>query len=897
MGQLWLSLHILYAIYGMSLVAGNPCKITEDLTADCSHLKLSAIPSDLPRNIKALDLSHNQLKKLPAANLSVYDQLERLDAGFNTLHQFEPALCKQLLMLKTLNLEHNEFTKISENDFTFCVHLSELHLASNGISNIDGNPFEKLENLLFLDMSHNKMISTALGNKQQLNNLKELYLNSNKISKLNKEAFEFLANTSLQKLDLSSNPLTEINPGCFQAIGSFAALVIQNTQLDPQRTEQVCSELAHTGVRNLTLNNIRLSKIRNTTFKGLADTNLTVLDLSGNSLSQIDNDSFVSLGALEILNLENNDISHVNPKTFNGLSKVRVLNLRKSLSSNLKLDDLSFQSLHNVQYLNMEANKIISITEHTFIGLTSLTNLSLSDSTLQQHTLTNRTFLSLSKSPLYHLNLTKTGLTKIENGAFLCLKHLQLLDMGLNQIDQEVSGNELEGLANIEMIYLSYNRRITLTSNSFIFAPSLSKLYLRKTALTFRDLNPSPFKVLQNLTVLDLSNNNIANIQEDVFESLSNLRILSFEHNNLARLWKEANPGGPVLFLKGLKNLEKLSLLSNGFDEIPANAFKGLCKLKVLDIGENNVYILPPSVFDDQHSLTLLDLHKNLITSVEQDLFKNVFSSLKYLNMGGNPYDCTCESIAWFASWLNTTNTSVPLAHSQYICNTPARYHGNPVDNFDSSPCKELAPFRLFVSTFSLMLVFILSVLLIQFQGWRIHFYWTVSINRILGFKEIDPRKRNFDYDAYIIHAQNDVSWVENHLIPLEKNAGSKLQFCFEERDLEAGTSTLSAFVDCINRSRKIIFVVTRNLLNDSWCRRFKVQHAFQQAIEQNRDSIILIFLEDIPDYKLYHTIHLRRGMFKSRCILDWPDQMERIKTFYQRLKIALGSTNLVNLL
>ncbi|OCT99563.1 toll-like receptor 3 [Xenopus laevis] len=895
MGQLWLSLHILNTLYGISLVAGNPCTITKDLTADCSHLKLSAIPSDLPSNIKALDLSHNQLKKLPAANLSIYDQLERLDVGFNTLHQFEPALCEHLPMLKTLNLEHNEFTKISENYFTFCIHLTELHLASNGISNINGNPFEKLENLLFLDMSHNKMTSTALGNKQQLMNMKELLLNSNKIAKLDKEAFEFLANTSLQKLDLSSNPLKEINPGCFQTIGSFAVLVIQNAQLDPQLTEQICSELAHTGVHTLSLNNIRLSKIHNRTFKGLADTKLTVLDLSGNSVSQIDNDSFVFLPKLEILNLENNDISRVNPRTFKGLSKVRVLNLRKSFSSkDFKLDDLSFQPLPNVEYLNMEGNKLIAITEHTFIGLMSLNNLSLSDSTLQPSTLTNRTFASLSQSPLYQLNLTKSGVTKIENGAFSGLTHLQVLDLGLNQIDQEVSGHELQGLANIDMMYLSYNRKITLTSNSFIFVPSLKKLYLRKTALTFRDLKPSPFKVLQNLTILDLSNNNIANIQEDVFESLSNLRILSFEHNNLARLWKKANPGGPVLFLKGLNNLEKLSLLSNGFDEIPANAFKGLSKLKVLDIGENNVDILPPALFDDQNSLILLDLHKNLITSVEQDVFKNVFSSLKNLSMGGNPYDCTCESISWFASWLNTTNASVPLIHSQYICNTPARFHGISVDTFDSSPCKELAPFRLFVSTFSLTLVFILLVLLIQFQGWRIQFYWTVSVNRILGFKEIDPRKINFDYDAYIIHARKDISWVERHLIPLESNTGSRLQFCFEERDLEAGKSNLSAFVDALKLSRKIIFVVTRNLLNDAWCKRFKIHHALQQAIEESRDSIILIFLEDIPDYKLYDTIHLRRGMFKSRCILHWPDQMERVKAFHQRLKTALGTTNIV---
>lgn len=72
------------------------------------------------------------------------------------------------------------------------------------------------------------------------------------------------------------------------------------------------------------------------------------------------------------------------------------------------------------------------------------------------------------------------------------------------------------------------------------------------------------------------------------------------------------------------------------------------------------------------------------------------------------------------------------------------------------------------------------------------------------------------------------------------------------------------------------------------FCFSFKVYHALQQAVEQSRDSIILIFLDDIQDYKLYHALHLRRGMFRSRCILNWPTQKERISAFHQHLVMAL---------
>lgn len=76
------------------------------------------------------------------------------------------------------------------------------------------------------------------------------------------------------------------------------------------------------------------------------------------------------------------------------------------------------------------------------------------------------------------------------------------------------------------------------------------------------------------------------------------------------------------------------------------------------------------------------------------------------------------------------------------------------------------------------------------------------------------------------------------------------------------------------------------------FCFSFKVYHALQQAIEQSRDSIILIFLHEIQDYKLYHALHLRRGMFRSRCILNWPAQKERVSAFHQQLVMALKSNS-----
>ncbi|XP_045854065.1 toll-like receptor 3 [Meles meles] len=879
----------------------HKCVVRHEV-ADCSHLKLTQVPDDLPTNITVLNLTHNQLRRLPAANFTRYSQLTILDGGYNTISKLESELCQKLPLLEILNLQHNELSHLSDQTFVFCMNLTELHLMSNSIKEIQNNPFQSLKNLIKLDLSHNGLSSTKLGSQLQLENLQELLLSNNKIKVLRPEELDFLGNSSLKKLELSSNPIKEFSPGCFHTIGKLFGLSLNNAQLTPSLTEQLCLELSNTSIQNLSLSNSQLYRTSNMTFFGLKHTNLTLLDLSHNNLEVIENDSLAWLPHLEHFFLEYNNIEHLFSRSFYGLLNVRYLDLRHSfakksisLASQPKIDDFSFQWLERLEYLNMGDNNLPGIKSNMFTGLIKLKHLSLSNSFASLRTLTNGTFLSLAQSPLVTLNLTKNKISKIESGAFSWLGHLQMLDLGLNEIGQELTGQEWRGLENIVEIYLSYNKCLQLTSNSFALVPSLRRLMLRRVALRNADSSPSPFHPLRNLTILDLSNNNIANINAELLEGLEKLEVLDLQHNNLARLWKHANPSGPVHFLKGLSHLRILNLESNGFDEIPSEVFKDLFELKSIDLGLNNLNIFPPSVFDDQTSLKSLNLQKNLITSVEKNVFGPVFKNLSNLDMSFNPFDCTCESIAWFVNWINKTHTNISELSSHYLCNTPPQYHGFPVMLFDVSPCKDSAPFELFfIINTSVSLIFIFIVLLIQFEGWRISFYWNVLVHRILGFKEIDRQPEQFEYAAYIIHAYKDQDWVWEHFSPMEEKDRT-LKFCLEERDFEAGVLELESIVNSIKRSRKTIFVITQNLLKDPLCKRFKVHQAVQQAIEQNLDSIILIFLEEIPDYKLNHTLCLRRGMFKSHCILNWPVQKERVNAFHHKLQVALGSRNSIH--
>lgn len=710
------------------------------------------------------------------------------------------------------------------------------------------------QNLKYLDVSLNKLQSARLGSRPQLPALVNLSLAHNDISKLKGDDFSFLNHSSfLRVLNLSSVPLKvvrfssvlhfvsllapqrddlcvllQLEPGCLKPISGLSTLILDGSNMGPLVIANVSSELSRTAISTLSLRNIKLVTLTNDTFTGLQETNLSCLDLSRNTLGKIEKGSFRWLPRLQTLILEDNQIKHLTRDTFQGLQSLKSLQLTKALvkgptSATPIIDDLSFQPLKALESLVLQKTAIREVTTQTFTGLTSLMELDLSwCSCISLKNITNKTFASLAGSPLKKLNLTAAAVTQISPGGFSVLKNLTVLLLDSNFIKQTLSGREFEGLAQLEEMHMSLNfQKVNLSSASFVAVPRLRILTLGKSLIsTALNLDPSPFSPLVHLTFLDLSNNNIANIRKTLLKGLGKLQVLKLQHNNFARLWKNANVGGPVMFLQDAVKLRTLLMDSNGLDEIPLGALRGLTELQELSLGNNLLNSLRHSVFDDLTSLRALYLQKNMITTVRPEVFQTPLSNLSLLIMDRNPFDCTCESILWFVTWLNSTNTtSVPGLTKQYVCNTPLTYFNRSIMAFDPLSCKDLTPFQaLFVMSSTSVILLLVVALFLRFQGWRIQFYWNIMVNRTLGFSDAMVEEgRQFEYDAYVIHAEADGPWVERRLLPLENK---KCKFCLEIRDSNPGMSQLESIVNNMRNSRKILFVVTETLLIDPWCRR-----------------------------------------------------------------------------
>ncbi|XP_068606637.1 toll-like receptor 3 [Brachionichthys hirsutus] len=872
----------------------------QDGSADCSHLSLRAVPPDLPRNLTSLDASHNRLNGIPPESLASYPGLRHLNVGYNTIAKLEAGLCQTLPLLQTLNVEHNEVLLVKATDLSRCTKLTALILASNRLR-LQKDPFAALQSLKLLDVSMNSLQSARLGSRPQLPSLVELNLAFNTFAALRRDDFAFLnRSSSLRVLNLSSVSLKTLEPACFAPIAGLHTLIMDGSNMGSLGTAKLCSELSGTGIGALSLRNVKLVTLTNTTFAGLQQTALATLDLSHNGMGKIEKGSFQWMSKLETLVLADNNIKHLTKDTFQGLNGLKQLQLTRALvkshtSSTPIIDDFSFQSLSNLEYLTLQRTAVREITGDTFTGLTSLKELDMSWSSYASlRNITNKTFVSLAGSPLRKLDLTGTAVKRINPGCFSIFRNLTTLILNSNFIAQTLTGREFEGLSRVQEIRLSFNsQKINLSSAAFRNVPNLSILTLGKSLTPMAlNLDPSPFRPLSNLSILDLSNNNIANIRQNMLEGLGNLKVLNLQHNNLARLWKSASQGGPVLFLKGAPNLTTLLLDYNGLDEIPAKALSGLGKLRELWLSNNLLNSLKDSVFEDLNSLQSFYLQKNLITTVRPGVFKTPMANLSLLVMGKNPFDCTCESILWFLTWLNDTSvTTVPGLSEQYVCNTPLAYFNHSITRFDPLSCKDMTPFQaLYITSSTAVIMLSVVALLLRFHGWRIQFYWNVLINRTLGFSDANCEEgRAFEYDAYVIHAEEDGGWVERRLTPLENN---NCRFCLEDRDAIPGMSQLQSIVENIRNSRKILFVVTEVLLRDPWCRRFTAHQALHQVIEASRDSVVLVFLQDVHDYRLSRSLFLRRGMLRPCCVLDWPVHKERVPAFHQKLLIALGMTN-----
>ncbi|CAG2186754.1 TLR13 [Mytilus edulis] len=303
------------------------------------------------------------------------------------------------------------------------------------------------------------------------------------------------------------------------------------------------------------------------------------------------------------------------------LSSVFCLEITRSNLSNLKLTfpcakfytkgklhiECSHKNLTNIPdlpseavYIDLEGNLIKEIPNATFEHLKNLTFLDISFNRLTS--INRQTFVGIQN--LKHLKLNNNFIVSIQNNTFDGMTSLTVLDLSNNNILSMISKQFFKGLINLR--HLKLNKSPVMTSKS-------------------REIANNTFEYLINLSVLDLSFNNLESINEQTFTGLENLQYLNLNKNKL----------------------------SYNTRQVPAGCFKPLKSLIRLSIQNNNVYSYPRiCIFPDLTIAHLVNLEKiELDVDVGRRVFKNVqclgpgYASLQ--NLHSLKFD-TCGRLSLF---------------------------------------------------------------------------------------------------------------------------------------------------------------------------------------------------------------------------------------------------------
>ncbi|XP_030612378.1 toll-like receptor 13 [Archocentrus centrarchus] len=904
---------------GFSLKA---CRISYN-TAICVGSKLSAVPGDIPSTVTGLDLAKNKISTIHTTDFRDLLNMTQLDLNINSISQIDNGAFSSLISLQTLNLNSNKLVTLGENVFDGLSHLIELRMSWNRIKQVASTSFKSMTSLKLLDISHNKLhhITQVQMILQHLPHLRVLVISNNALTTFN--SFE-LTNTSveLQSLDLSQNPLTvfRITADVFPSLTWFK---ISGSSKKEQMKWDVQNKTFLSRVSTLDISGLHLAHRDMETLLESVNSSLTILRMNAmiHNLSTLINIS-CTIPTMTTLQLRSNRLNFVGAYFFKLCIKVTELDLANNRIKNIHDD--AFRSLQNLSILSLSHNRLPLVPAATR-NIPTLSELDLSTnniSTLDCQDFTNQT--KLKKLYLY-----QNSISALQACLFKDLKRLQTLKLQTNQITKlngafkeylpnlrhlYLNGNKLtaiykeefKGLYSLQKLQLHQNQIDTLDHLSFIGLTNLTNIQLQKNSISQDELNKGAFHTLISLKTLDLSENHITykenkTLSDPPFSNLSHLEelLITSQHRRLHYYL-------PANFLQGLTNLlsfkaknirvrslskdtfvytpqlQVLELSSNELKELSPDLFFPIPNLRSLYISRTSLYYLDFLKDANLTKLEFLQARENLYSVIHEEDITSL-PALSYLDLQGNGFTCNCDN-SWFLQWAKNNNKTQVFDAYNFMCNYPKELKGTMLLDFDTHFCSTDAGFFCFVFTTCAILCFMVVSFTYHFMRLQLVYAYYLFVAWLFD-KKHKNKETPHQYDAFISYNIHDEPWVIKELLPkLEGEQGWRL--CLHHRDFEPGKPIIDNITDAIYGSRKTICVISHKYLESEWCSR-EIQAASFRLFDEQKDVLILVFLEEIPGHLLSPYNRMRK-MLRKKTYLSWPRAGEYTELFWEKLRQAL---------
>nr|ABB21140.1 variable lymphocyte receptor A [Eptatretus stoutii] len=176
-------------------------------------------------------------------------------------------------------------------------------------------------------------------------------------------------------------------------------------------------------------------------------------------------------------------------------------------------------------------------------------------------------------------------------------------------------------------------------------------------------LTAIPSNIPTDTDNLKLNYNKLRELEPTAFHNLKELTYLNLDTNQLQTL--------PAGVFDELKNLENLRIQQNQLKSLPSGIFDKLTKITNLDLNDNKLERLPNGVFDKLTQLGTLYLNNNQLRRVPEGAFDKL-QNIKDLRLDTNPWDCSCNDILYLSKWIREKEGKVNGIESATCVNKKA---------------------------------------------------------------------------------------------------------------------------------------------------------------------------------------------------------------------------------
>ncbi|XP_072919392.1 toll-like receptor 2 type-2 [Hemitrygon akajei] len=732
-----------------------------------------------------------------------------------------------------------------------------------------------------LDLSHNNIKIIQQQNFQNLTKLKVLFLQFNQITKI--EPGSFAKNSELQYLDLSNNLLHDISGLPFNNLQSITHLDITNNRFETANFGAEISRLKK--LHTLRFGNARLSSLNSSSLFALYTIPIKEIYLITGELQTYEPGTLSMIQSMEKFSLDLQfrqqpqlliNIFKDIPKTTTTLE---ILNadlmeygnnvdlffpLKTSNVSTLVVKNFSITDALAIYFFNGVLNsKIKNLYMHTItmngIGNWDVPTIPAEKVHLRRISITDVSnpnfykFYSLSYlinifSQLQELSIIRGSMFYVQCEITEILTFLTYLDVTSNLLHEstlipETCSSPLPNL-----------KTLILNKNQFTNLQRLSRMTTRlknlsNISVTHNDVllpNGATCTWLQTMKHMDLSHNRL---EGNVFECLpESLESLDLSYNSIAT----------VPNLKRLKNLQEIFLTGNVIASLPEIT---------------------------GHSLKTVHIDYNEITNINVDLLQSW--NLTEVKLSNNPFECLC-SIQSFSNYIQQTNTKVLNWPDQYRCHVPRKFRDQVIKYLEFSPIECKIP--LFIGLFMACVAIVMAVCVILCIKYKVTWYmrtlWLwLKAKRNLDVSQIQA---NYEFNAFISYSEHDASWVKNKLLVQLEDNDPPYRICIHERDFKPGKPIITNIIDCISKSYKTIFILSKHFVQSEWCH-YEFFFAHQQVFDDRQDSLILLLLEPIPKNSIPDRFCKLRKLMNRNTYLEWPQGEFQQGFFWRRLKAVLN--------